>query len=170
MLAITTDGYNIWYSPSCSATFISITINHSSLLKNMKGCNLNFPQRFSLKKKQTATLQYPGPDIALSTGGYLQYIKIGQSDLLQTTRGKFVKTTSHDRMSSEAPGLMLSTLLHLLVVHIRSTRSLSNVNISLVGPCSGSELANIWAQRNLNKVSPLSGLVGDIHYSGWRIN
>ena len=56
MLAITTDGYNIWYSPSCSATFISITINHSSLLENMKGCNLNFSQRFSRKKKEHYSL------------------------------------------------------------------------------------------------------------------
>ena len=125
--------------PSCSATFISITINHSSLLENMKGCNLNFSQRFSRKKEHDS----------LSTVSIARYCLVNWwiSSIYQdwtagsrseTPRGKFVKIANHDLWAvKHQAGLMFSTLLQTLLNLLVVTSDLagpyqtrSNVNIS----------------------------------------
>ena len=133
--------------PSCSATFISITINHISLLENMKGCNLNFPKRFSRKKNNPRHYITISMYTQISPCQLVDIFNISNQISYKHQEESLIKlkTAHHDRVSSESPGLMFSTflqpLLNLLVVQIRSTRSLSNVNISLVLPCSGSELS-----------------------------
>ena len=115
--------------PSCSATFISITINHISLLENMKGCNLNFPKRFSRKKNK------PRHYITISIPRY-RLVNWWISSIHQDQTARATARTNiarrdcencqprHGEMivSSEAPGLMFSTLLHplwnLLVVTV----------------------------------------------------
>ena len=137
MLAITPDGYNIWYSPSCSATFISITINHSSLPENMKGCNLNFSQRFSRKKEHYSLSTVSIPRYCLVnwwiSSIYQDWTAGSRSE---TPRGKFVKIANHDLWAvKHQAGLMFSTLLQTLL-------NLLVVTSDLAGPCQTRSIVN----------------------------
>ena len=77
--------------PSCSATFISITINHISLLENMKGCNLNFPKRFSRKKSN--------PRHYITISMYTQISPCQLVDIFNTSRSDSQSHSPHKHRS-----------------------------------------------------------------------